>query len=416
MLSVAVVAPAPAAAKGGRKAAVKKAKFHIGLGAKFFKKGKYAEALAEMRKANAAIPIPATIFNMARCYQEMGQYAEAVEYFQQYMEEGDNKKKLKKTEAALAELIPKAFGSVEVTCRPAGSKVEIAGVGAGPCPYVKEQVRAGKWTMVTSATDHTRVRQELTVKPGERSRVSVTLKRPGRLSVTTDPAGAKVYVDGKLAGDSPLQKHELPEGEHALGIGLEGFRDAKRKVQVPGGDSVKVAVKLERKGGKLKLTSDPGGASVFVDGEDVGVTPLKGLHLDPGEHALKVTAGMHVPWARELSVEDAAKLQMHAEMPSKLPTWLLAGVAGLAAAGGAVAWVAATGSYDDRDGVMADYVATDDPAKAQQLGDEVRSLESGGDTMALVSTALFGTAVAAAGAAGWLWFTTPDKVSAGGRW
>lgn len=396
------------------KAALKKAKFHIGLGAKFFKKGKYAEALAEMRKANAAIPLPATVFNMARCYQEMGQYAEAVEYFQQYMAEGDNKKKLAKTEAALAELIPKAFGSVSITCRPAGAKVEIAGIGAGPCPYVKEQVRAGKWTMVTRAEGHAEERQEITIQAGERASVSVTLKRPGRLSVTTEPAGAKVYVDGKLAGDSPLDKFELPEGEHALGVGLEGHRDVKRKVEIPGGDSVKVAVTLERKGGTLKLTSDPGGASVFVDGKEHGITPVKALHLDPGEHSLRVQAGLHVPWVRELQVQDEAALQMHAQLPSKLPTWLLAGVAGLAAAGGAVAWVSATGAYEDRDGVMAEYVAADEPAKAQQLGDEVRSLESGGDTMALVSTALFGTAIAAAGAAGWFWLSTPEQVSAGG--
>ena len=101
-------------------------------------------------------------------------------------------------------------------------------------------------------------------------------------------------------------------------------------------------------------------------------------------------------------------------MPSTLPTWLFVGVAGLAAAGGAVAWAGATGSYADRDGVMAEYSATQDPAKAQQLGDEVRSLESGGDTMAVVSTALFGAAIAAAAAGGWLWMTTPDKVSARG--
>lgn len=405
-------APVEVAAKRD-KAALKKAKFHIGLGAKFFKKGKYAEALAEMRKANAAIPLPATVFNMARCYQEMGQYAEAVEYFQQYMAEGDNKKKLARTEAALAELIPKAFGSIEISCRPAGAKVQIAGVGAGACPYRKEQVQAGKWTMVTSADGYTDVRQELTIKAGERADVTVTLKRPGRLSVTTTPAQAKIYVDGKLAGEAPLEDFELPEGEHAVGIGLDGHRHIKRTVEVPGGDSVKVAVNLERLGGTLRLTSDPGGASVFVDGKDIGVTPLFALHLDPGEHDLRVEAGMHVPWARELKVKDEASLKMHAEMPSKLPTWILASVAGIAVAGGAVAFASAQGSYEDRDGVMAKYVATGDPAEAQQLGDEVRSLESGGDTMALVSTALFGAAVAAAGAAGWLWFSTPTQVSAG---
>ena len=413
-LVAAVSIPVAQARASGKKAAIKKAKFHWGLGAKFFKNGKYPEALAEMRKANLAIPLPATVFNMARCYQEMGQYAEAVEYFQQYMEEGDNKKKLKRTEEALAELIPKAFGSVEITCDPAGANVQIAGIGAGPCPFVKEQVRAGKWIVIASAQGHTDARQQMTILPGERNKVALTLKRPGLLSVTTEPAGAKVYLDGKLSGESPLDKVELPEGAHALGVVMDGFREDKRTVEIPGGDSIKLAIKLERRGGALKLTSAPVGASIFVDGTEVGSTPLKGFHLDEGDHKLRVEKGMHVSWARAVEIKDQQALELHAELPSKLPTWLAAGAAGLAAVGGAVALLSAQGAYTDRDDVVGTYELSENADEAQRLGDEVRSLESSGDTMFVVSQALFGVALAAGGAAGWLWFSTPDQVSARG--
>jgi serine/threonine-protein kinase len=39
---------------------------------------------------------------------------------------------------------------------------------------------------------------------------------PGRLSVSTDPAGASVYVDGRLAGRTPLTLDTLSVGNHRV--------------------------------------------------------------------------------------------------------------------------------------------------------------------------------------------------------
>ncbi len=406
--ALAMVAPAPASAKPA-KAELKRAKFHLGLGAKFFGQGSYAEALAEMRKAFAAVPLPATIFNMARCYQEMGQYAEAVEHFQRYMEQGDDAKKLKKTAAALAELIPKAFGSLEVVCKPAGARVTIAGVGEGECPYTNAQVRAGSWTLVATSAGHADVTQSFTVVPGERSRVDVTLQRPGRLTVHTDPAGADVSVNGQPAGKTPISEMKLDEGDHTLGFRLEGHRDQEQVVQVPAGEKISVAVTLARRGGALQLTSAPGGAAVLLDDEPLGSTPLEGLHLDEGEHLLRVEASMHVPWVRRVQVADGAAVDLHAAMPARWPTWALAATTGVAALAGGATMLGARSAYQERDDLLASYrLATDD---AGRLGAEIRDKEAGADSLMLVSQVMFGLTVVVGAAAGWWAWTTPEVVT-----
>ncbi|MBR6648188.1 MAG: serine/threonine protein kinase, partial [Bacteroidaceae bacterium] len=46
---------------------------------------------------------------------------------------------------------------------------------------------------------------------------------PGRLFVTTSPAGATVIVDGKHIGNTPIERYELKKGVYTLKITKEGY-------------------------------------------------------------------------------------------------------------------------------------------------------------------------------------------------
>ena len=66
----------------------------------------------------------------------------------------------------------------------------------------------------------------------------------GALSITSDPAGATVYVDGEVVGQTPLTIDQLPAGDHRVKIVKTGYLENGRVVTVASGQSKNVSVKL----------------------------------------------------------------------------------------------------------------------------------------------------------------------------
>jgi hypothetical protein len=67
----------------------------------------------------------------------------------------------------------------------------------------------------------------------------------GRVTVVSRPAGARVFVDGKLLGTTPLQVPQVAAGTHTVRLELEGYRPWISTVQVAAGEH-RVAASLDR--------------------------------------------------------------------------------------------------------------------------------------------------------------------------
>ena len=104
------------------------------------------------------------------------------------------------------------------------------------------------------------------------------------VELLTNPAGARVVVDGDaaLACTTPCTL-PLPNGRHTLLVTVNGYETARRIFNVPDDDSIYLAMRKDT--GALVVTSTPSGATVFVDGQDAGHTPVT-LHLSLGTHRL----------------------------------------------------------------------------------------------------------------------------------
>src|SRR5947209_7129985 len=66
----------------------------------------------------------------------------------------------------------------------------------------------------------------------------------GALSITTDPDNAAVYVDGRLAGQTPAHLVSIPAGDHRVRIVKGGYLENSRIVTVPAGAPTVVKLKL----------------------------------------------------------------------------------------------------------------------------------------------------------------------------
>jgi len=124
------------------------------------------------------------------------------------------------------------------------------------------------------------------------------------------PVGAEVRVDGTPVGTTPLTA-ELGAGVHGYELHLAGFRSHRGRIRVEAGNPLTLAVaELQPARGRLEVTSEPEGATVTVDGEYRGTTPLS-LELAPGEsHAVEIAKAGFDPATKtvELEPEESREL------------------------------------------------------------------------------------------------------------
>jgi serine/threonine protein kinase len=68
----------------------------------------------------------------------------------------------------------------------------------------------------------------------------------GQLRVESRPDGARVYLDGRLLGTTPLQVATVSAGEHAIRIELDGYRRWSSSVRIVAAEQNRVTASLER--------------------------------------------------------------------------------------------------------------------------------------------------------------------------
>ena len=130
-----------------------------------------------------------------------------------------------------------------------------------------------------------------------------------RLTLRTVPADATIKIDGKDVGQGPtLGPLLLGPGEHEIEAARPGHRSERRTVKLVSGKDRSEKFVLEVETGQVAVLVNLAGASVFVDGQQVGTTPLtETLSLPPGRHALIVRAADHEDAEREFEVQAGAK-------------------------------------------------------------------------------------------------------------
>ena len=95
------------------------------------------------------------------------------------------------------------------------------------------------------------------------------------LNLTSSPDGAKVFLDGEAAGETPLHAKRVVPGEIVLRM-EHRFHDAvARRVQSSRGEVVDVHVEFPLATGSLEIVTNPRGAEIVVAGKRIdGVTPV----------------------------------------------------------------------------------------------------------------------------------------------
>ncbi|HMP76964.1 MAG TPA: PEGA domain-containing protein [Kiritimatiellia bacterium] len=147
--------------------------------------------------------------------------------------------------------------TLEIISQPAGGRVYVDDTYRGDTPLTLDDLPAGGRRVRVEARGHAPDARTVTLRAGEKSVEEFRLQlNSGILILTSDPAGAKVFINGRESGDTrlaatglvsePLQIADLPQGEHTLQLTKAGYRHTPRRFTITVGKATTLNERLVR--------------------------------------------------------------------------------------------------------------------------------------------------------------------------
>jgi hypothetical protein len=180
---------------------------------------------------------------------------------------------------------PEQQGWLVVHTKPAGIQVSVDGAVLGKTPFAKA-LAPGRHTIELRYGNGTRV-VPVEISAGVQTEQRLTWGNgftTGQASITSEPAGSKISIDGRVMGKTPLVVSDLLPGKHEVTI--EGEKGSvSTMLIVEAGQTTELDVPVYA--GWASVLS-PVQLDIMLDGKLIGSTEIEKLMLKPGKHTLEL--------------------------------------------------------------------------------------------------------------------------------
>jgi len=186
-------------------------------------------------------------------------------------------------------------GTLNVSTNPAGAQLFVDGVERGVTP-VTVSLKPGPHSLEVRGNGSPRL-MPVTITAG--AQVSQYIEMPataatsGELRIRTEPAGARVSVDGVARGVSPVTVPDLPPGEHAVLLESD-LGSIKQTVTIEAGNTASLTVPMAAPEGVpvsgWVTLSAPAVVQLFEGGRLIGSSQSERLMVSAGRHDLEIVS------------------------------------------------------------------------------------------------------------------------------
>ena len=203
-------------------------------------------------------------------------------------------------------------GNLTIETRPIGAEVTIDGVHRGSTPLTVALMPGSHTLSLRSDADQRVI--PLTIAAGAEMTQHIEMKTRdaaplfGRISVVTDPPGAKVTVDGHPRGVSPLVVADLAADEHTVSVAGESGSVERKVVVTPAGTASLMFTLAPRAAGPLGgwlSVQSPFDVEIVEGADVIGSSTTSRVMLAAGRNEV-VLANRSVGYQETKKIEVAA--------------------------------------------------------------------------------------------------------------
>jgi len=273
--------------------------------------------------------MPSTVEAPARVAPEPAAAPHAVSVQPKY-----NPKKKAKARPAAPAIVA---GQLSVSSTPAGARVQIDGKNDSSwvTPLNLNGLNPGQHTLIISKPGYQAETRNIEVASGSKSFLSLQLAQmTAAVSVTSDPAGAAIWMDGRDTGRvTPAQISVDKPGNHSFVFKKQGYLDESSTANLQVGQTFRLSPTLRalgntddiKIGGKFKkmfggsntagmgtvsVKTQPKGAQVAINNRILDKFSPVELYLDPGTYVVDITLSGFKSVHRVVDVEKNGKVSI----------------------------------------------------------------------------------------------------------
>jgi hypothetical protein len=211
-----------------------------------------------------------------------------------------------------AQLTP-AFGWLSLASTPTEAQVFLGDREVGTTPLSEYRLPSGDYILSIKKQFYKEYQEMITIQDGKPLVQDVSLLADfGRLSVQGFPEGAKISVDGIPQGKVPNIIEPISVGSHKVIIdGGKHYKPHDQEIFIGLNDMAGIQVNLKELSGSLIASSNPPGASIFVDGKlaqteggSVAVAPYTIPKLWTGKHEVTFKLTGFAPNSQTVNIQE----------------------------------------------------------------------------------------------------------------
>ncbi len=184
-------------------------------------------------------------------------------------------------------------GSVGITSTPTGATVLVDDIEVGKTPLELTDLAPGRHELEVRLSGYQTYYGNFTITA-----------RYSSLLVTSDPVGADIYLNGVFKGKTTENGLTIPRltfGQYSVSARLPGYREASKTVNLQNPATLEISFKLEPASGFLRVLTEPEGATVYINEQKLGVTPLF-AELSPNRYSLLISKKDYIDWTNYVQI------------------------------------------------------------------------------------------------------------------
>jgi formylglycine-generating enzyme required for sulfatase activity len=193
---------------------------------------------------------------------------------------------------------------------------------AGTVPGTLEQISRGAHKLEFRKYRYFPLQQEVQIEGlGKTQTLDIALVPAwGQVDFTTAPAGAELFIDDRLIGQTPISAEVLETGSQ-LTLKAAGYKTVQQKITVKAGSKAQhPLIEMIVADGQLAINSSPQGASITIDKQFSGVTPLL-VDLAPfKKHKVELFLEGYLKASRSIGVEPEQQADLSVDLTPNIGT------------------------------------------------------------------------------------------------
>jgi len=139
-----------------------------------------------------------------------------------------------------------AEGSISIISNPSGATVYLNGAYMGKTPLSLDNVISKSHIITVKKTGYNDKTLRLSLSAGGAENLDVLLESLlGSISISSNPSGANIYLDGTFKGTTPTTLSNVPTGSHVIKITKSGYNDISKSVTVSSSQTTYISENLE---------------------------------------------------------------------------------------------------------------------------------------------------------------------------